>query len=178
MLICKHKYWVAYYCFKFGIPFRGIIHDLSKFSPTEFFESVKYFDGTRSPIDVCKEQNGVSYAWMHHKGRNKHHYEYWQDNFDRGGNPVKMPFKYAVEMLCDYLGAGRAYMKNNFSYKAEYDWWKKKISNGIAMHPETQCFIERCLNMLYMLEESGRDISLGLNKSMCETFYFNRHNIC
>lgn len=143
--ILKHKYWVFYYCCKAGIPWRGIKHDMSKFSPTEFWESVRYYQGTRSPIDACKEDKGVSKAWMHHKGRNTHHYEYWQDNFDKGGQPVQMPYKDAVEMLCDYLGAGRAYMGKDFTYQKEYEWWGNKISKPIAMHPNTLDFITRCM---------------------------------
>lgn len=146
--ICTHKYWVFYYCCKAGIPIRGLMHDMSKFSPTEFFESAKYYQGERSPIDACKEEKGYSMAWLHHKGRNKHHYEYWQDNFDKGGTPLQMPYVYAVEMLCDYLGAGRAYMGKNFSYKAEYDWWLKKIEKPIAMHPHTKAFINGILLFL------------------------------
>jgi hypothetical protein len=76
-LICRHKFYVFYWCCKVGIPFRGIVHDLSKFSPTEFWESVKYYSGTGSPINTSKKLNGYSKAWLHHKGRNKHHYEYW-----------------------------------------------------------------------------------------------------
>ena len=66
--VCVHKHCVFYYCCKVGIPLQGLTHDLSKFSPTEFFESVKYYQGTSSPIDACKEENGWSAAWMHHKG--------------------------------------------------------------------------------------------------------------
>lgn len=84
--ICVHKYWVFYYCCKVGISIQGLLHDMSKFSPTEFWESVKYYQGNISPIDACKKENGWSSAWMHHKGKNKHHYEYWQDDFDNGGN--------------------------------------------------------------------------------------------
>ena len=146
--ILKHKFWVAKYCFKAGIPIQGIFHDLSKFSPIEFFESVKYYQGNRSPIDACKEDKGYSMAWMHHKGRNPHHYEYWQDNFDKGGQALIMPYKYAVEMFCDYLGAGRAYSGKNFTYKGEKEWWKNKISNPIAMHPAIQNFISMCLDDL------------------------------
>lgn len=113
--VLTHKKWVFYYCCKAGIPLQGLVHDLSKFSPTEFMESINYYTGTHSPIDECKKKNGVSYAWMHHKGRNPHHYEYWQDNFDKGGQPIKMPYKYAVELLCDYLGAGRAYQRERGS---------------------------------------------------------------
>lgn len=142
MTVCRHKRWVFHYCRIAGIPWRGIKHDISKFSPTEFFESVKYFQGDRSPIDACKEENGYSKAWLHHKGRNKHHYEYWQDNFDNGGQPLQMPFKDALEMVCDYLGAGRAYMKDNFNYQAEYEWWQNKKSKPLAMHPQTEGFVE------------------------------------
>lgn len=146
--ICIHKFWVFHYCWKAGIPFRGLVHDMSKFSPTEFFESVKYFQGDRSPIDACKEANGWSKAWMHHKGRNAHHYEYWQDNFDKGGQPVQMPYENALELLCDYLGAGRAYQKKDFTYQTELSWWENKKSKGIAMHPQTKLFVDKCLTAL------------------------------
>ena len=75
--VCIHRFWVMYYCFKCGLYWQGLIHDLSKFSITEFVESAKYYTGTDSPINKCKAENGVSYAWLHHKGINKHHYEYW-----------------------------------------------------------------------------------------------------
>ena len=143
--ICKHKYYVGKYCFHYGLYKQGITHDLSKFSPTEFFESVKYYQGDRSPIDACKEVNGYSNAWLHHKGRNKHHYEYYIDNFDKGGEPLIMPFKYALEMFCDYLGAGQAYMGNSFSMEAEYLWWKKKKANNLAMHPAILGFMDNAI---------------------------------
>ena len=146
--VCKHKYYVGKYCFIAGIPLRGILHDLSKFSPTEFIESVKYYQGTRSPIDACKEENGWSKAWMHHKGRNRHHYEYWQDNFDNGGEPIQVPFKDSVEMICDFLGAGQAYMGKDFSFAAEYKWWTNKRTKPLAMHPQTIDFIEEILFQL------------------------------
>ena len=147
--ICTHKRWVFHYCKIAGITWQGIIHDLSKFSPTEFCESVKYYQGTRSPIDACKEKNGWSAAWMHHKGRNKHHYEYWQDDFDHGGKALEMPYKYKVEMLCDFLGAGRAYYGKDFTYQKELDWWiNKSTNNPIAMHPKDKAFIDKWLRIL------------------------------
>lgn len=146
--IMVHKYWVAKYAFKTGIPWQGITHDLSKFSPVEFWESVKYYQGNGSPIDACKKANGYSMAWMHHKGRNPHHYEYWQDNFDHGGNPLIMPYKYTVEMLCDYLAAARAYMGKDFTYDAEFEWWLKKNENGLAMHPVNKQFLTVVLDIL------------------------------
>ena len=143
--ICKHKYYVGKYCFIAGLPLRGITHDLSKFSPTEFIESIKYYQGDRSPIDAYKEVNGYSKAWLHHKGRNSHHYEYYQDNFDKGGEALKMPFKDACELICDYLGAGQAYMGKDFSFQKEYQWWLNKKSKGIAMHPQTLRFVDYVL---------------------------------
>ena len=125
--ICLHKFWVFYYCCQAGIIWRGIKHDLSKFSLTEFWESVKYYTGTCSPIVLCKADKGVSKAWLHHKGRNTHHYEYWQDNFDSDTpSHIRMPEDDFKEMICDYMAAGRAYMKDKFTYEAEYEWWQTK----------------------------------------------------
>lgn len=113
-----------------------------------FGESVKYYQGNISPIDACKKENGWSSAWMHHKGINKHHYEYWQDNFDNGGTPIEMPIKYKKEMLCDYLGAGRAYYGKDFTYMKEYDWWQNKMKKPLAMHPNDKAFITMWLSKL------------------------------
>jgi hypothetical protein len=167
--VTKHKYWVWYYMRKCGHGWRGLWHDMSKFSPTEFFESVKYYTGNRSPIIACRKDIGYSKAWLHHKGRNRHHYEYWVDNFDNGGQPLQMPYKDAVEMLCDYLGAGRAYMGKAFTYQKEYEWWCNKCKNPLAMHPNTLGFITRCMSQFnhgltfkdidlkwnYFIEENG-----------------------
>ena len=155
--VTKHKYWVWYYMNKCGLKWgwRGLWHDMSKFSPTEFWESVKYYSGTRSPIDACKEDKGISIAWMHHKGRNPHHYEYWQDNFDKGGEPKEMPWRYKVEMICDYLAAGRAYMGKNFSYKAEYEWWLKKLELPRRQHDTDKNFVTFALKQLAYEEEMG-----------------------
>ena len=153
--ICTHKFWVGYYCFKAGIPWRGIKHDMSKFSPVEFWESVKYFQGTSSPIDACKKENGWSKAWQHHKGRNDHHYEYWQDDFDHGGKPLIMPFECALEMVCDYLGAGRAYQGKDFTYAGEYAWWDAKKRNPLAMHPAIKEFVEYEMQLQWAAEKNG-----------------------
>ena len=98
--ITKHRWIVFKLCVKVGIPFRGIVHDLSKYSPTEFWESVKYYRGIASPIPVAREKEGYSKAWLHHKGRNKHHYEYWYDH--KAKTPLTIiPYHYAIEMVCD-----------------------------------------------------------------------------
>lgn len=138
--ICIHKFWVAHYCFKCGLYWQGITHDLSKFSWTEFWESVKYYQGTSSPINAAKAHKGFSLAWQHHKGRNPHHYEYWTDNYDAGTTTIEMPYKYAVELVCDYLGAARAYMGDAFTYTGELKWWRMKAKSA-KIHPHTAYFI-------------------------------------
>ena len=132
------------------MPIRGLLHDISKFSPVEFWESVRYFSDTESPINISKSVNGYSMAWQHHKGRNPHHYEYWIDQLDYGGKPIQMPRKYAYEMICDYLGAGQAYGKGSWTFEKEYDWWKKRLETceGMAMNICTRCFVSFVLMRL------------------------------
>jgi hypothetical protein len=139
--VLKHKRCVAHYCFMCGLYIQGILHDMSKFSFVEFFESVKYYQGTSSPINACKDDIGYSNAWFHHKGRNKHHWEYWVDDFEKGVIPKKMPYKYVLEMICDYLGAGRGYMGDKFTMAAEYKWWvdKRKV---VLMHEDTKKMVD------------------------------------
>ena len=101
---------------------------------------------------------------MHHKGRNKHHYEYWQDNFDNGGNPIEMPMKYKKEMLCDQLGAGRAYHGKAFNFEKELRWWKSKKSKPIAMHPNDIAFIDKYINLLYEYEKVKYGVEIVFNQ--------------
>lgn len=121
-LVVRHKYKVFILCCKAGIPWRGLWHDMSKFSPTEFFESVKYFNGEHSPILECIKINGYSEAWLHHKGRNKHHYEYWYDEGVLGKMPV-IPYKYVVEMICDNLAAGITYQGKEWKAEYQLNYW-------------------------------------------------------
>lgn len=138
-----HRFWVRHYCFKLGLIWQGLTHDLSKYSPIEFWESVKYYTGTHSPIDECKKHNRYSAAWLHHKGRNKHHYEYWIDNFSKGGEAIEMPLKYKMEMFCDFCGAGRAYYGKDFTWDKEIEWWNK-VKDERPMHPSDKYFIDEC----------------------------------
>jgi hypothetical protein len=123
-LITKHKWNVFKLCLKAGIPFRGLIHDLSKYSPTEFIESIKFYVGTHSPITEAKKTNGYSKAWLHHKGRNKHHYEYWYDATAPEKTPI-IPYKYAVEMVCDTLAAGKTYLGKSWTNSSQLDYWNR-----------------------------------------------------
>lgn len=106
--INKHRWIVFKLSIRAGIPFRGALHDLSKYSVIEFFEGVKYYNKEQSPIIKCKKENGYSEAWLHHKGRNKHHFEYWYD-FACKNPAIVMPYKYTVELICDTLAAGMVY---------------------------------------------------------------------
>ena len=124
--IQTHRKWVKHYCFAIDLYKQGLLHDLSKYSHVEFWEGVKYYQGDSSPIDAAKKDKGYSMAWFHHRGRNYHHYEMWQDDFDHGGKPLIMPYKYFAEMVCDYLAAGRAYDGVNFRFSKELAWWEKK----------------------------------------------------
>ena len=155
--VCTHKFWVAYYCFKAGLYWRGIMHDMSKFSWIEFWESVKYYQGDRSPINACKEDKGYSLAWQHHKGRNPHHYEYWTDKYDDGTIALEMPYNCAVELVCDWVGAGRAYFGKDFTFAKEWEWWRDKIENR---HPkinqQTANFVDHVFWNLKHEEELGK----------------------
>ena len=166
--VLTHKKWVAYYCFKCGLYWRGIKHDISKFNPIEFYESIRYYTGTRSPIEACKEVNGVSYAWMHHKGRNSHHYEYWVDYLDKGGIPVIMPFMDSVEFICDSLGAARAYMGKDFTMLKELKWWVNKLDSNPKMHVKSKYFYTI---IFYKLAKNENNIDKILNKNYLLAHY-------
>lgn len=129
------------------------MHDLSKFGPTEFFSSARYFQGDSSPIDAEKKEKGYSLAWQHHKGHNPHHWEYWIDNVGTYKNtPCKIPYDYVVEMLCDWLGAGIVYSKQkpdyNKGYKEPLEYYKKCKPERI-FHPDTQHIIEGYLGIIH-----------------------------
>lgn len=143
--VSKHRWIVFCLMCKCGRPLQGMLHDLSKFGPTEFLTSAKYFQGNRSPIDAEKEIIGYSVAWMHHKGHNPHHWEYWVD-FDKNGKPIpsKIPYKYVVEMICDYVAAGMTYSKERWTQTEPLRYFNSVIS-GRYFHPETERLIRMYL---------------------------------
>ncbi len=122
MVITRHKWVVLKLCCKVGQPWRGLVHDLSKYSPTEFWEGVKYFNGKHSPITDAKKDKGYSQAWLHHKGRNKHHTDYWVDLSAPDKTPI-IPYQYVAEMLCDKLAAGMVYKGKDWTKEYELDYW-------------------------------------------------------
>jgi len=113
--INTHRRIVRHICFKMGLYYQGLTHDLSKYSPIEFLTGVKYFNGHRSPNAVEQELKGYSEAWLHHKGRNKHHWQYWVNNSrSQGLYVVEMPKKYIKEMLADRIAACKVYYKDKY----------------------------------------------------------------
>lgn len=144
-LVIRHKHKVFINCAKCGIIYRGIVHDLSKFTPTELFESARHYQGNRSPIGACRRATGVSYAWLHHKGRNKHHIEYWLDP-DCPVTPL-MPYKYAVECVCDKIAATKTYAGKNYDESMPILHWHK-YGNKVNGNPKTMAFIERVFDDL------------------------------
>ena len=121
----RHRYEVLKLCMKCGIPLQGIVHDLSKYSPSEFIPSIHYWTGKISPIDVETEKKGYSTAWLHHKGRNKHHHEYWYDYAAPDKTPI-IPYSYFVEMVCDMLAAGMTYQGKKWTNEYERNYWMNK----------------------------------------------------
>lgn len=148
--ITEHKWIVMKECFQVGLYKQGLLHDLSKYTPEEFKTGMYYFQGDRSPNAAEKEEKGYSGAWLHHKGRNRHHYEYWIDlTADRseGLQGMKMPLKYVIEMFMDRVAASKIYYKENYTDSHALNYYKKN-RNYITMHPETRKLLERLLIML------------------------------
>ena len=147
--ITKHRHKVIYHCFKTGIGWQGLFHDLSKYSPTEFIPGAKYYLGTRSPNERERELFGYSLAWMHHKGRNKHHFEYWVDinPTTKRYDPVPMPLRYVTEMFCDRVAACKIYRGKNYADNSALDYFIRGNART-KMHPETADILEEWLTML------------------------------
>ena len=135
--ILTHKYYVAKYCFQIGLYWQGITHDLSKFSFTEFSRAIKYWDDKISSLANERKILGYSQTFLHHRGRNPHHYEYWIHSLDDGGVPARMPKKYVLELICDYLAAAKTYGADP---RKEYIWWAKQQSH-MKIHKETKNYI-------------------------------------
>ena len=149
-LVMRHKHAVFVHCFKCGIPLRGILHDLSKFSPVEFSESAKYFHGGRSPLAVCREERGLSLAWLHHKGRNRHHLEYWVDEDCK--IPPLVPYKFAVECVCDKLAATKIYRGKSYTPEMALAHFRR-YGNKVHTNERSLAFIDKVFSDLCELGE-------------------------
>lgn len=153
--ITGHKYLVMKYCFRVGLYRQGLLHDLSKYMPSEFWTGVRYYQGDRSPNAAERDEFGYSAAWLHHKGRNKHHFEYWIDFSKLSGGIAgcKMPLNYAVEMIMDRIAACRVYRGRSYTDAAAWEYYQRERPYlEAAMHPETRQFLE---SVLLMLKDKG-----------------------
>lgn len=164
--ITRHRHQVIKHCFRAGILWQGLRHDLSKYTPTEFFAGAKYYQASRSPNAKEREVNGYSKAWMHHQGRNRHHFEYWQD-YDpqtRLKEPVRMPLRYVKEMFCDRVAASKIYNGDAYTPDMPLAYFQKG-KHCRCIHPETSELIE---SLLAMLKEKGEEETFRYIRSLKE----------
>ena len=169
--ITRHRHEVIRCCFKAGIPWQGLKHDLSKYSWTEFRAGAYYWQGTRSPNDREREVKGYSEAWMHHKGRNRHHYEYWTDYspVDKKIGPVEMPVRYVVEMFCDRVAASKIYQGDKYTDDSPLNYLKMsmarkgRVFRGGMVHPNTCDLLEE---MLTRLSNDGEEKTFAYLREM------------
>ena len=148
--ITKHKLLVMKACFQVGLYRQGLLHDLSKYGWTEFRVGCRYYQGTRSPNNAEREEKGYSSAWLHHKGRNKHHYEYWIDlaaDKSQGLRGMRMPVQYVVEMFMDRVAASKIYAKKDYTDSHPLNYYKKSWKY-MTIHPDSRKLLERLLVML------------------------------
>lgn len=157
--VTRHRALVCKHCFKAGIYFQGLTHDLSKFSPEEFWVSCRMYQGTRSPNEAERELKGYSSAWIHHKGVNKHHFEHWTDYnpVTKKVEPVKMPIEYVIEMFCDRVAASKVYMGKNYNDNSPLEYFERAKGRRV-IHPETSDLLEK---LLIMLAEKSEDYTFA-----------------
>lgn len=167
--ISHHRREVLRNCVRAGIPLQGLVHDLSKYSPVEFINGARFYQGNRSPNVSERQKRGWSNAWLHHKGRNRHHFEYWWD-YDvarRKPGPVKMPLKFLKEMFCDRVAASRVYRGADFQQGDPLAYYRKGYA-AQYMHPETAAMLEKWLTIL---AEEGEDAAFSAVRNTRETDY-------
>lgn len=163
--ITNHKLLVMKYCFKIGLYKQGILHDLSKYSWIEFKAGIKYYKGIESPNGIQKKVEGVSTAWLHHKGRNKHHFEYWIDygvNPNDGLQGMKMPKNYVVEMFIDRMSASMNYQKKKYTDKSALEYYEAR-KQYYLLHEDTRILLEL---LLKKLANEGEDKTLKYIKNV------------
>lgn len=158
--ITAHKWRVMKYCFAAGLYQQGLMHDLSKYSLVEFLPGAKYYQGHRSPNEIERMEKGYTSAWLHHKGRNKHHLEYWIDYAiagDHGMVGMKIPARYVYEMICDRISASEIYMKDQYTDAAPLAYYRRGEGHYL-LHPETAALLEE---LLTIVAEQGKAAALA-----------------
>lgn len=154
--INSHKCIVMKECFRVGLFYQGLMHDMSKYSPTEFLIGVQYYQGTRSPNAAERDEKGFSTAWFHHKGRNRHHYEYWIDFASKPDRTIEghpMPVKYVVEMFMDRVAASKVYKKDEYNEGIPYEYFIRS-KDYCVMNPKTA---KQLGKLLMMLRDQGEE---------------------
>ena len=155
--ITRHRHMVILHCKKAGILWQGLFHDLSKYMPAEFMAGAKYYtDGTKSPNETEREVFGYSPAWLHHKGRNRHHFEYWTDYSKKEGKvvPVEMPKNWIKELLCDRIAASKIYQGKAYTDSHPLAYYTRG-NTGRMIAKETA---DTILYFLTLLSEQGEDV--------------------
>lgn len=171
--ILRHKRLVRKGCFRLGLYRQGIMHDWSKYTPTEFLVGCKYFQGNMSPNNAERKARGYSGAWLHHKGRNKHHMEYWIDYSVGTKTPdgketehgvisgMKMPVRYVAEMFVDRVSASKNYQKENYRDDSPWNYYAKGREHYI-LHEDTRALLEL---LLWMLKVRGEESTFAFVKN-------------
>ena len=152
--VLRHKWFVLLECARRGILSRGLLHDLSKFSPSEWGPYVDHFYGRR----LGRQRDATGYykptdtgdfafdnAWLHHAHRNDHHWQYWVQADEPGTEPRVHPMAgYAlIEMVCDWVGAARAQRS-----QATVGEWYAANGHKMLLHPNTRTHVEFILDEL------------------------------
>ncbi len=165
--ITRHRHAVIKHCQRAGILWQGLLHDLSKYGPTEFRAGILYYQGTRSPNEGEREAIGYSTAWMHHKGRNRHHFEYWTDYSPatKRIEPVEMPLRYLVEMFCDRVAASKIYLGADYTDESPLLYFLKAKKTRI-IHNNTSDQLEA---LLRILAEQGEDAAFQQARRLLKT---------
>jgi hypothetical protein len=166
--IIRHKWFVFIECWRMGVPFRGLMHDISKFRPSEFVPYMKKFWGPecKSINDLHgddlrkalgngyykeKVKEDFDYAWLHHQRRNRHHWQYWVMKKDVGPlEPLDIPEDVIREMIADWAGAGRAIK----GYIEIVDWYEKN-KDKIIVTNHTRIRINKLIEEFYVDHEKN-----------------------
>ena len=164
-----HRFLVLRHCWRVGLYWQGLTHDLSKFSPVEFSAGAKYYQGNRSPNEIERREKGYSAAWLHHKGRNKHHLEYWLDYAAAGSGMcgMKMPIQYVIEMFCDRVAASKTYRGAAYRDSDPYDYYAHSVDHYI-IHPDTAAALE---SLLRILRDEGEERAFAAARKLLKTGY-------
>lgn len=160
-----HRKEVRRCCFACGLYWQGLIHDLSKYSFVELNESIRFYNGQHSPYNEVKKQYGFAYGWLHHKGRNRHHWEYWFDVQNGKYVAIEMPYRYLIESVCDRVAACKTYEKENYTQRSALTYYETRQERYL-MHPTTS---QKLYQLLKLIAEQGEEETFRQIKKSIQT---------